>query len=178
MTLQTISAEHIARQKEIHARRQEYGAAGHLWAQLVIDIANSMGTKDVLDYGAGKQGLQKSVPVLDIKSYDPAVDEISARPEPADVVVCTSVLPYVEKAHLVDVLKDLQSLTKKAMVAVVSTRKSGKLLDDGESVTQIEWTYMQWLATLADYFDLMTFNSVSDHEFFSVWLPKSTTVQK
>lgn len=167
-----ITEKHKALQKEIHARRQEYGAAGHVWAQFVLDVAGSMNTKDVLDYGAGKQGLMKAVPVLDIKSYDPAIDEISNRPAPADLVVCTHVLPYVEKECINAVLKDLKALTKRAVVIAINTHPSGKLLEDGTSVTQIDWSVMAWLATISEFFNLMTFNSTQEGEFVSVWLAK------
>lgn len=170
----TYSKKHMELQKEIHARRAEYGGAGNIWAKTVIDVANSIGTKNILDYGAGKQGLAKSVPVLDIKSYDPAFDDISGTPEPADLVVCTHVLPYVEKEYLKDVIQDLKRVTIKVLMTVINTSKSQKLLESGESVTQIQRPTMEWLQDLNEFFDLQTFNRVNDHEFLAVWLPKSS----
>lgn len=171
MTL-LISEKHRAAQKEIHARRPEYGAAGHQFGQTVLEIAQSLGTKDVLDYGAGKQSLAKSVPFLNIRSYDPAVDGISEHPDAGDIVVCTHVLPFVEKDKIHAVVKDLRTLTRKALIAVIGTKKSDKLLDSGESVTQVEWSTITWLATLTEQFDLLTFNRINEHEFISVWLPR------
>ena len=155
----------------MHSRRQEYGAAGGQWAQLVTEVAQSCGTKDILDYGAGKQNLGKTIPSLNIKSYDPGVPEISARPEPADIVVCSHVLPFVEKDLLNNVLEDLKQLTKQSLILVISTNESNKLLDDGSSVTQILCEYYEWIGVISDHFILLSFNRVNQHDFVSTWLP-------
>jgi hypothetical protein len=167
-----ISEKHKSQHKALHQRREEYGAAGHIFADLILSVAQSMNTKDVLDYGAGKQSLAKSVPFLDIKSYDPCVEEISQDPEPADVVVCTHVLPYVENDHLNGVLEHLKSLTKKAVIFAINTEESGKLLDDGESVTKVKMGIIEWLGLLEEYFDILTLNRINDKEFTCVYIPK------
>lgn len=166
---QLYSKAHIEQQKEIHRRRPEYGAAGHLFAKTIVDIASSLNTKDVLDYGAGKRALEKSVPVLAIKSYDPAVDGIDMTPDPADVVVCTHVLPYCEPEYLDAILDDLTRLTKRALVLVVKTSASDKLLEDGKSVTKIVKPYMEWINIVAERMQLFTYNQTADDEFLAVW---------
>lgn len=167
-----ISDKHRNKQKEIHSRRPEYGAAGHQWADMVNELAANLGTKDVLDYGAGKQYLSKSLPMINIKNYDPAFDEIAAAPEPADLVICTHVLPYVEKDQLNNVIDDLKRVTKKSLLTIISTTKSSKLLDEGESVTQIEMNAMEWLLELNGAFELISFNKMSNDEFAAVWVPR------
>ncbi len=171
--MNTITDDYRALQTEMHSRREEYGAAGGQWAQLVVDVANSVGSKDVLDYGAGKQNLAKSVPSLNIKSFDPAIPEISDTPNPADVVVCTHVLPFVEASKLKAVMEDLKRVTKKTLVVAISTNESSKLMDNGESVTQTVLDYPSWIEYISKYFVLLSFNRVNNNDFISTWLPRS-----
>lgn len=168
-----ISEKHKDQHKALHRRREEYGAAGHVFAELVLSVANSFNTKDVLDYGAGKQSLAKSIPYLNIKSYDPCIEGIDLEPDPADIVVCTHVLPYVEPEHINAVFDHLVGLTNKAIIFAISTKESEKLLDDGTSVTKLQKGIIEWLGFINDYFDIFTFNRLNDWEFTCVFIPKA-----
>ena len=88
--------------------------------------------ESVLDYGCGK-GIKDRIP--DILEYDPGVVGKDKRPRPADLVICTNVLEYVELDCLKDVLKDLRHLTLRMMFVVVSTKES----PDYQIVKPADW---------------------------------------
>ena len=136
---------------ELHAREPSYGTSGKKWTGAVYQIARQFNTRDVLDYGCGKQRLKEALSeVLNIKGYDPAVPGLDAPPEPADLVVCTDVLEHIEPACLDEVLIDLRRLTKKVLFVVVSTRKAVKTLADGRNAHLIVEPPSWWLPRLLD----------------------------
>lgn len=157
---------------ELHDREPSYGTSGKKWTGAVYQVARQFDTRDVLDYGCGKQRLKEALAdVLSIKGYDPAVPGLDAPPEPADLVVCTDVLEHIEPTCLDEVLIDLRRLTKRALFAVVSTRKAVKTLADGRNAHLIVEPPGWWLRRLLDHFELEHFQR-RETEFESVMVPK------
>ena len=117
----TISAEYKALNQREHAERAEWGRGAGLYVDLVHDLIRATGSGDILDYGCGKGSLQELLN-FPIKQYDPGIPGKDASPEPADIVVCASVLEHVEPDHVDDVLADLRRCTKK--VGLFIDRKS------------------------------------------------------
>lgn len=108
-------------------QKEGYGSGGWRHGKEVVDLADKVAAKTVLDYGAGKQALEKHLlhqypgRFDDIQSYDPGVPEISRAPLPADLVVCTDVLEHIEPECLDDTLAHLCYLTRKAGYLVIAT---------------------------------------------------------
>ncbi len=110
-----ISPDYLEQNKALHEARESYGMSGINSAKYVVEIANAIGTEDILDYGCGKGTLGQCMNIA-IKEYDPCIEGKDTPPEPADLVVCTDVLEHIEPDFLDDVLDDLRRLTKRTLL--------------------------------------------------------------
>lgn len=165
-----ITEDYQKQQEELHQRYPNYGTSGHKWAEPVKRVAEQIGTRDIIDYGSGKQTLQKSIP-WPIQNYDPCIKECSQRPIPADLVVCGDVLEHIEPECLDDVLADLASLAKKAAFLVVATRPAIKFLEDGRNAHLIQESSAWWMNRISQYFTLQSFQNMGG-EFILIVTPK------
>ena len=119
--------------RQLHETSPEYGTSGKKWAPVVLDLYGKYDCDSVLDYGCGKQTLSKTLPHLLVQDYDPCIQELSAEPEPADLVVCGDVMEHVEEGCVDDVLDHVMGLTNKAALFVIATRPAKKILADGRN---------------------------------------------
>lgn len=169
-----ISQEYLELNKKLHEDNPMYGMGGSKHANYVIELSKLNKTTDILDYGAGKMMLQKSLP-FPIFNYDPAIPEISQYPRPAAIVICTDVLEHIEPDRLKFVLEDLKSLTKEVGYFVVSTRKAAKTYANGKNAHLIVQGKDWWEKQLKKYFEIGTIQQVKD-ELHIVVGPKKVVV--
>ena len=153
-----ISKEYIRLNAKLHQDVPTYGMSGSKHTDTVIKIVKGMITPEnqfvkVLDYGAGKGMLAKSLP-FSIEQYDPAIPEIAAIPAPADFVVCTDVLEHIEPDKLAFVLDDLRRVTKRVGFFVISTRPAIKTYDNGLNAHLIIKDKAWWKKQLDKYFEV------------------------
>jgi len=167
-----ISDEYRALNAALHRDRHDYGIGGGKWANLVGNIAGEHGIKTILDYGAGKGALARTLPLLDVVNYDPAIPGIDEPPGPAEMVVSTDVLEHVEPAFLDDVLDDIARLAQRIVVLVVATRPAVKTLADGRNAHLIVEPVGWWLPRLMQRFVLAQVTNNEGHEFVFVGVPK------
>lgn len=153
-----ITPEYKALQTEFHFQREDYGRSGQRCVDLVLNFAEKMQTRDILDYGCGKMTLQKGIP-FPIQNYDPCMDECNKRPHPASLVVCTDVLEHIEPECLDDVLADLQSLTLGLLFLQVACRPAVKFLPDGRNAHLIQESPNWWLERILKLGDLQSFQA-------------------
>lgn len=143
-----FSPEYKALQEQFHRDRPDYGISGMRYSSMVEQICQQMQTRDVLDYGAGKCTLAKNLP-FPITSYDPFIPELSERPQPHDLVVCTDVMEHVERDYLDSVFEDICSLSMKAVFFQIATRPASKTLPDGRNahlvIEPASWWLREWL---------------------------------
>jgi len=148
-----ISAAYQSQNQQLHEQREDYGNRSARHAEQVRHLMREYDCATVLDYGCGKGALVKEIPGA--YGYDPALQEYSARPDPADLVVCTDVLEHVEPECLTDVLQDLSRCCRKIFYAIIATRPASKTLPDGRNahllVEPAEW----WLDQLDPYFKFL-----------------------
>lgn len=140
-------------QKQFHLDRPDYGISGHKYASHIEQLAAKLGTRDILDYGCGKATLQKSLP-YPIQNYDPFVEEYSAWPRPAELVVCTDVMEHIEPEHVAGVLTDIRNFTNKVAFFQIATRAASKFLPDGRNAHLIQRPINWWLLELMSHFDV------------------------
>jgi hypothetical protein len=159
--MQLLSEEYRVLNEYLHKQYGDYGGGGQKHFHEVKDIAERLGTNDILDYGCGKSTLSMQFSFA-IKQYDPAIPRFSALPEPADLVVCTDVLEHIEPECLGDVMRHLKSVTKKALFAVIATGASLKMLPDGRNAHLITESPRWWLNCFFDHFDVVRFEKVSN----------------
>lgn len=170
MTL--ITPEYQAIQQQFHAQRPDYGVSSGRHADFIQGVAQKMNTRDILDYGCGKAGLQKGLP-FPIQNYDPGMPEYATRPRPADIVVCTDVLEHIEPDCLTAVLLDLQVLTKQMLFLNVACRPAVKFLPDGRNAHLIQEPPTWWLQRLLPLFDLTSYQ-IGKGEFTCIMTPIHT----
>ncbi len=165
-----ITSEYQKLQTEFHQQRADYGVSGAKWSEHVLRIAGKLQTRDILDYGCGKQTLQKNIP-FPIKQYDPCMIGFTDAPVPADIVVCGDVLEHIEPECLDDVLDDLKRLTLRAILLTVATRPAAKFLPDGRNAHLIQESSQWWLPKILARFELESFQNMGG-EFVVIATPK------
>lgn len=159
-----ISPEYIDLQKKLHEKEGEhYGKSGDKHASRVFmaaaQIARKVGKCDVLDYGAGKGVLKKSIlrafpdiAGVEYHEYDPCVDGINEPPAKAELVFCGDVMEHIEPECVGTVLRHIRDLTQQIAIFVISLRESGKTMDDGRnahiSLHNADW----WKSFVKKYF--------------------------
>jgi 2-polyprenyl-3-methyl-5-hydroxy-6-metoxy-1,4-benzoquinol methylase len=138
LTGDLISPKYREMQKVLHAAPRGYGGRGDKWAGVVLQIAIEYQATSILDYGCGQGTLAKALRAqplgaIRVDEYDPAIPGKDGRPSFADLVVCTDVLEHIEPDRLANVLAHLQTLARKAIFAVISTKGSNKVLPNGRN---------------------------------------------
>lgn len=153
--VQLISEEYRQLNQELHETDKTWGETNKNLLTMIGNLTNKYNINSILDYGAGKQSLAKFFENDHrVKSYDPAIPEISATPEPADLVVCTATLEHVETQYLENVLIDLERCTRIAVFITVTTIPSKKILSNGKNPHQIIEPIEWWLPILMKYWSI------------------------
>ncbi|MBI2296547.1 MAG: hypothetical protein HYU76_11095 [Betaproteobacteria bacterium] len=157
-----ISDEYREMQRKLH-ENPDYGVASVGYAPLVADIIKAVDATEMLDYGAGKGRLGKTLREqfnvqLKIHHYDPAVPEWSAPPKPCGLVACIDVLEHIEPDLIENVLDDLKRVTLGVGVFTVHTGQAVKSLPDGRNAHLIQKPPAWWLPKILERFELVTFN--------------------
>ena len=147
----TISEEYRALNAQLHRDNYQYGTSGHLYREYVEELTNTLGTKDILDYGCGRRTLEKGLG-YSIKNYDPAIDGLKEPPKPADIVICTDVLEHIEPEFLDNVLQDLVRVTQRVIFLSIATGPANKTLADGRNAHLIQQPWEWWDEKLGKYF--------------------------
>jgi len=155
-----ITEPYREQQKQLHATTN-YGVASIGHAPIVANLINKYNVREVLDYGAGRLNLMKTISDQRLVKhefkyipYEPANPLYSDSPEPAEMVACLDVLEHIEPELLDNVLIDLARVTKRVGVFTVDCQLAVKTLADGRNahliVEPMEW----WLPRIMKYFEL------------------------
>lgn len=154
-------------QAELHGAHDDYGSASVALAPTVGRIVRVIRPRSVLDYGAGKQRLIRALPELPgYRAYDPALAEIAAEPEPADLVVCLDVLEHIEPGLLPTVLDHIAGLARPHLLASVSTRPARRVLSDGRNAHLIQQPPEWWLPQIWPRLELTSFSLLDGGRFW------------
>jgi methyltransferase family protein len=172
--METISPGYKALNAALHAENPNYGAHGHKMGAHVLPLIRKFGIKTVVDYGCGKGGLKewlRRYSPAEVTNYDPCIQEFSARPAPADLVVCTDVMEHVEPTYTDCVLADIQKLAVKAVFFNISIREALKVLPDGRNAHINLKPAEGWFDAVRDYFDIVCYEVQPGHALTIVALP-------
>lgn len=162
-----ISAEYRKEQETLH-ENPNYGVASVGYAPIVSNLINKIGVTEVLDYGAGKGRLAKSIKPdheVKVRHYDPGVKRWSNAPGSAQFVTCIDVLEHIEPEYLDAVLDDLVRVTEFYGFFTVHTGPAVKVLSDGRNAHLIQEPSAWWLPKILERFELLQFNTV-EHGFY------------
>ncbi len=154
-----ITEQYREQNKALHAQGN-YGISGSKWAKSIEGLCEVAESRDVLDYGCGRQSLAQSLP-FPIRNYDPCIPGLDEIPAPADIVACTDVLEHIEPDCIDDVLDDIRRVTKECALLVIATRPAKKILPDGRNAHLIQEGPEWWLPKIMQRFELMQFNRLA-----------------
>lgn len=157
--IETISEAYRAEQAALH-EKYNYGTASIQWAATVANIINAFEIKSVLDYGAGRGNLLKSLakhklPVIEFQMYEPAMPQWSAKPDPAELVCSIDVAEHVEPEFTENYLDELQRLTKRIAFITIHCGPAQKVLSDGRNAHLVQQPPAWWIPKLLQRFDLI-----------------------
>jgi len=157
-----ITEDYRKMQQRLH-ENPNYGVASVQYAPMVAQVAETLGAREMLDYGAGKGRLGETLKQImknppSIRHYDPAIPEWSARPEPCSFVACIDVLEHIEPNLLDHVLDDLQRVVAGVGVFTVHIGAAQKVLPDGRNAHLIQQPAAWWMPKFFDRFGLLTFD--------------------
>ena len=150
----TITTYYAEQNRRLHESNPAYGTSGQKWAEKVYELACTLRTRDVLDYGCGKETLKQRIPF--VRGYDPAIEGLDAPPEPAELVICTDVLEHIEPECLGALLDELQRVTLRTLFMTVATGPAKKFLPDGRNAHLIQEGQAWWLPKIMARFYIRT----------------------
>jgi hypothetical protein len=128
-----ITEEYREQNRLLHETNPHYGISGSKWREFARDMSD-WGRKPILDFGAGKCTLAKSLgPAYRVTNYDPCIPELNNEPEPHPVVVCGDVMEHVEPDLVDSVLNTIRGLCMAKALFVVALGPSSKTLADGRN---------------------------------------------
>jgi hypothetical protein len=157
-----ISEEYRRMQAELH-RNPDYGVASVEYAPMIAEVMQAVGTRELLDYGAGKGRLALTLNQMfdepfTVHHYEPAVPEWSKPPQPCRFVACIDVLEHIEPDLVDNVLDDLKRVTAHVGFFSVDIQPAVKVLSDGRNAHLIQKPASWWLPKFMERFELARFN--------------------
>lgn len=149
-------------QRKLH-ENPDYGRASEGYAPLVAKMIDQFEVDELLDYGAGKLRLLKTIADKRLVSrrfryvpYEPADERYSERPMPCEMVACIDVLEHVEPECLDEVMDDLRRITARIGFFTIHCGPAAKVLPDGRNAHLIQEGLAFWVPRLDQRFDIQT----------------------
>ena len=163
-------SEGYRKEQELLHENPNYGVASVEFAPMVTAFINKVGITEMLDYGAGKGRLAKSITPnheVEVKHYDPARPEWAKTPDSSQLVCCLDVLEHIEPEHLDAVLDDLERCVEFFGFFSVHTGAAVKTLSDGRNAHLIQAPSSWWMPQIMKRFNLITFQ-LTENGFFVI----------
>lgn len=121
---------------QIHASRV-YGASSLKNLRLIRPEIKLLRPQSLIDYGCGQSALVDRLNLgypLKLSRYDPAIPAFADKPKvKADLLINIDVLEHIEESDLDDVLADMRSLCRDALI-IVDTAPAVGFLGDGRNL--------------------------------------------
>jgi hypothetical protein len=156
-----LASQAYVQQLRQHHAEVGWGKAGASHAMTVATFADELQAQTILDYGCGRATLGVALEASGwvhssdranvVQEFDPGIEEKSAMPKPADLVVATDVLEHVEVENIDNVLKHIRDLSLKGVFLVIALGIDKKhTLPDGRNAHILIRDYQWWLAKLKE----------------------------
>ena len=119
--------------KVLHSRDVMWGSSAGRWRGDVMEHAERLQAKTILDYGCGKGHLKLLTEKFGfvVKEYDPGIPGKDGPAEACDMVACLDVLEHIEPDQLDAALWHMRALAFKGALFVAALYPSGTKLPDG-----------------------------------------------
>jgi len=157
---------------DLHERNSKYGRSGAGSIGVVLELSHDYNSKDILDYGCGKGELLAMIrdamaskpPIIAeclvrADGYDPAIEEYSALPSPAELIVSTDAFEHFEPENLDAILGHIAATMTKRGFFVIATHRAKAILPDGRNAHLIQEGEDFWMERLQDHFQFVTIHS-------------------
>jgi len=155
--------------KEVVYQHQtsEWGMAGLGHVSHIIDLANRIKAKNILDYGSGcgrtaNELRKKNFEVLE---YEPGIPSkrknlklINGINFKTDLIICTDVLEHLERNKLSNVLKHLKSINCMYYYITIGSGPAHRILSNGDNAHLIQEDDDWWHDILSKIFKIDTHN--------------------
>ena len=142
---------------QIHAT-QVYGTSSLKSLRLIRPEIQLLKPKSIIDYGCGQSILMDRLDLgypLKLYRYDPAIPEFAEKPKvKADLLINIDVLEHVEESDLDDVLADMRSMCRDALI-IVDTAPASRTLADGRNLHVTLKPHEWWRERIARHFGLL-----------------------
>jgi len=174
----SVMEHHVGLYKQLHARDAHYGTTSIRWLPLIQHYVSDLKPDSILDFGCGKSALVERIRTeRDIQRYryDPAIAEYSKIPiSTVDMVLCIDVMEHIPEGALESVLKNIRSMSDKALFNISCEPASNTLPDGSNAHCTIhppEW----WEEQLKEHFGHVEKASLSNSQnvVFVTWQVKS-----
>lgn len=143
-----ITEEYRAANAHLHATTN-FGVTAPRFERSIRKMAETYKPFSMIDYGSGtRKWVEQMFPGCPVQSYDPAVPDLAAAAEPADMLVSCDVLEHIEPELLDNVLRDMRRVTRKCAFVTIATRPAGKTLQDGRNAHLIVQPAEWWLGRM------------------------------
>lgn len=137
-----ISDSYRKLNRQLHADPRGFGGDGKKHAERVLEFAQEIGAKSIVDYGCGEGTLKPALQRLGwsgfLCEYDPAMKGKEALPKPAHLLVCTDVLEHIEPDRLERVMRHQFLVAERGAFVTIATRPANKVLPDGRNAHLIQ----------------------------------------
>lgn len=121
---------------QIHAR-EAYGNTSLKNLRLLRPEILLLRPNSIVDYGCGQSRLLDRLDLgypVDLYRYDPAIPAYASKPDvKADLLLNVDVLEHIEEADLDDILADMRSMCRDALI-IVDTAPAKRSLPDGRNL--------------------------------------------
>src|SRR5262245_55938455 len=131
----SLQSAYIDQHRQMHDAGR-YGASSVNIAPYIIPHIRQLCPASVIDFGCGQSALPDMIQesgVPTVRRYDPALPAYAERPSAkSDLLVCVDVLEHVPDASLDDVLSDMASLARNALL-IIDIEPARQFLPNGEN---------------------------------------------
>jgi hypothetical protein len=140
--------------RTLHSRDVMWGSSAGRWRGDVMEHAEQLQAKTILDYGCGKGHLKLLTEKFgfEVREYDPGIPGKDGPPAVADMVACLDVLEHIEPDQLDSALEHMKSLAFKGALFVAALYPSGTRLPDGRDSHLILESPEWWVAKVESIF--------------------------
>jgi 2-polyprenyl-3-methyl-5-hydroxy-6-metoxy-1,4-benzoquinol methylase len=153
------SREYINQLQKLHTDKKRINGFGGKVKNLgeFYFFMNKWNPNSLLDYGCGKgfilNYLKEKYSSINVKGYDPAVEEYQTIDGMFDCVFSNDVLEHVEMEYLDQVLAHIDSLSSKYIWLRIDTLPARKTLSDGRNAHLILQSQDWWYNKISLAFD-------------------------